>query len=120
MPSVSIWMWESLALFEGGEGCISGGRHARSVTEGSARGVRNETALLSLSIGDQKTTGNESDLNQLHIGITQSFTTSTQANRDSLLISLRICKADTESPDLVLAPLVLPFFVFSVSCFLLS
>ena len=72
----------------GGEGCIRGGRHARSVTEGSARGVRNETALLSLSVGDQKTTGNESDLNQLHIGITQSFTTSTQANRDSLLISL--------------------------------
>ena len=62
----------------GGDGCISGERHARSVTEGSARGVRNETTLLSLSIGDKKTTGKESDLNQLHIGITQSFTTSTQ------------------------------------------
>ena len=38
------------------------------MAEGSARGVRNEIALLSLSIGDRKTTENESDLNQLLIG----------------------------------------------------
>ena len=38
------------------------------MAEGGARGVRNEIALLSLSIGDRKTTENESDLNQLLLG----------------------------------------------------
>ena len=101
MSSVSIWMRET--CLSGGDGCKSGGRHARSVTEGSARGVRNETALLSLSIGDRKTTGNEPDLNQLHISITQSFTTSTQANRDSLLISLCMCKVDFQADQILKA-----------------